>query len=182
MVFYSKLYPISGLNFYAWVQTTNLWAMKLFSWTGVGRHRPCASSVSICPLPLGNPCEFEKLYILLLCTFLSLEPKFPIKVLTLGANGKYFIINKFNLLSALHQNQWSWAGQFPNFLCQTEKHFLSLAFNGHMPLDHWAWTNIRRKERVWKLILLWGWESHSNWPHFSNFSLKSVNNNSNSDL
>lgn len=97
MVLYSKLHPVLGLNFLC-LDLNN--EPQGFSWTGVERPRP--HQALSCPLPLGNPYDFEKLYILLLCIFLSLEAKFPIKVLPLGANGKYFIINKFNLLSALH--------------------------------------------------------------------------------
>lgn len=167
------------LGFRQW--TSRQWKVVLGLELGDPDHMP--HQALSCPLPLGNPCDLEKLYILLLCISLSLEARFPIKVLPLGANGKYFIINKFNLLSALHWNHWSKLGwPIPKLHCQTEKRFLHLAFNGHQPSDHWAWTNIRRKESVWKLILPWDSEGQRNWPHFFNFSLKALNNNSNSHM
>lgn len=55
-----------------------------------------------CRLPLGNHCESGKLYIHILTLHFSFTVSKSITSASTGANGKYFIINKFNLLSALH--------------------------------------------------------------------------------
>ena len=79
-----------------------LQAMKLVSGTGGRRERPHAASGSILLLPLGNHWESGKLYIYILTLHFSFTVSKSIKSANTGANGKYFIINKFNLLSALH--------------------------------------------------------------------------------
>ena len=79
-----------------------LQAMKLVSGTGGRRERPHTASGSILPFASRQSLGVWKAIHTYSYFALSFTVSKSIKSANTGANGKYFIINKFNLLSALH--------------------------------------------------------------------------------